>query len=222
MDDSEQDAEDLGREQPMVDHDVVEAPTQASEQPPDDAPGRRGAALVAAVTLAVVFAVAAAALAVLLAQRSNDSGTEDLRAAAGRFGEALVTYDYHDPSAHRDAVLGFATGSFREEYETAFDQGLSKLITEVKAVSTGYIKDVYLSAVDQERAQAIVVVDIEHQGTSGPSTLHDVYFRLTMVQVGGEWKVDQVTDLNFDTGGGSSGTGATAPGGTASTTTSIP
>ena len=46
-----------------------------------------------------------------------------------QFGEALVTYDYRDPEAHRDAVLGLATGSFREEYQDAFDQGLGDLMT---------------------------------------------------------------------------------------------
>jgi Mce-associated membrane protein len=183
---------------------------------------RRPTPLVLAVSLAVVFAVAAAGMAVLLAGRGGDDGDDALRAAAGRFGEALVTYDYHDPQAHREAVLDFATGSFREEYQAAFDQGLGKIITEVQAVSTGYVKDVYLSAVDEERAQAIVVVDIEHEGTSGPSTLYDVYFRLTLVRVGGEWKVDQVTDLNFDTGPGATAGDGSSPDPTASTTTSIP
>ena len=180
-------------------------------------PDRRRSALVLAVTLAVVFAVLAGVLAVLLAGEGGDDEVEDLRETAGRFGEALVTYDYRDPEAHRDAVLGLATGSFREEYQDAFDQGLGEVITQVEAVSIGHVKDIYLSAIDAEQAQAIVVVDIEHEGTGGPNNLYDVYFRLTMVEVGGEWKVDQVTDLNFDAGGGE---GTTAP--TGSTTTSVP
>lgn len=198
--------------------------SEAEPRPPGRRP--RSTALVAAVALAVVFALAAAVLAVLLARGSDDSDLETVREAAGRFGAALVTYDYHHPEAHRDAVLGFATGSFRDEYQDAFDQGLSQVITEVKAISTGYVKDVYVSAIDEERAQAIVAVDIEHEGTSGRNTLFDVYFRLTMVNVNGEWKVDQVTDLNFDTGGGA----GTAPGvdgastttTTTSATTSVP
>ena len=181
------------------------------------APDRRRTALVLAVTLAVVFAVLAGVLAVLLANEGGDDEVEDLRETAGRFGEALVTYDYRDPDAHRDTVLGLATGSFREEYQDAFDQGLREVIMQVEAVSIGNVKDIYLSAIDAEQAQAIVVVDIEHQGTGGRNDLYDVYFRLTMVEVGGEWKVDQVTDLNFDAGGGE---GTTAP--TASTTTSVP
>jgi Mce-associated membrane protein len=192
----------------------------APSAPGPDRP--RGGALVLAISLAVVFAGLAAVLAVVLAGRGGeDEEAAELRAAAGRFGEALVTYDHRDPDAHRDAVLGFATGSFREEYEDAFDQGLGEVIAEVEATSVGHVKDIYLSAIDAEQAQAIVVVDIEHSGAGGSSTLYDVYFRLTLVEVGGEWKVDQVTDLNFDTGGGA---GATTPpiAPTGSTTTSVP
>ena len=172
---------------------------------------------VLAVSAAVVFAGLAGVLAVLLVGQGGDEELDELRETAGRFGEALVTYDYRDPEAHRDTVLGFATGSFREQYEDAFDQGLGEVITQVEAVSVGHVKDIYLSAIDAEQAQAIVVVDIEHEGTGGSNDLFDVYFRLTMVEVGGEWKVDQVTDLNFDAGGGE---GTTSP--TASTSTSVP
>lgn len=204
----------------MDEHEHDEAPRAEDSPADEDAPEepRRVSVLVVAVTLAVVFAVAAAVLGVLLARGGGDGEVETLRETAGRFGEALVTYDYHDPEAHRDAVLGFATGSFREEYENAFDQGLSKIITEVQAVSTGFVKDVYVSAIDDDAAQAIVVVDIEHQGTGGPNTLYDVYFRLTLVNVDGSWKVDQVTDLNFDGGGTAPVTTDT----TTSTTTSVP
>jgi hypothetical protein len=196
-----------------------DAPTTAGDGEPA-APVRsdgQRTGLILAVSLAVVFAGLAGVLAVLLAGQGGDDDLDELRETAGRFGEALVTYDYRDPEAHRDAVLGFATGSFREEYEDAFDQGLGEVITQVEAVSVGHVKDIYLSAIDAEQAQAIVVVDIEHDGTGGANDLFDVYFRLTMVEVGGEWKVDQVTDLNFDAGGGE---GATSP--TASTPTSVP
>lgn len=173
-------------------------------------------------SLAVAFALLAAVLGfLLLTEGDDDSAAAELRRTAGHFGESLVTYDYRDPDAHRDEVLGFATGSFREEYEDAFDQGLVQLITEVEAVSTGVVKDVYLSEVDDEQAAAIVVVDIEHDGKGGPRTLYDIYFRLTLVRVGDSWKVDQVTDLNFDSAPGDVGTGVTTTT-TIPTTTSVP
>lgn len=198
----------------------------AAEPPPDRGPGARTepsrTALILAVTLAVVFAATSVVLGVLLAGAGDDTDLDELRRTAGRFGEALVSYDYRDPDAHRDAVLSFATGSFREEYEDAFDRGLGKIITEVEAVSAGFVKDVYVTSVDEERAQAIVVVDIEHDGTGGASTLFDLYFRLTMVRVGGGWKVDQVTDLNFDAAAGPSPEAGVTTDTTASTSTSVP
>lgn len=204
-----------------------DAPERERDERINDEPELTGGAqrvrpaLVLAVTAAVLLGAAAIVLAVLLA-RDGDSDADDLRATAGRFGAALVTYDYHDPEAHRDAVLSYATGSFRQEYEDAFDQGLGQVITEVKAVSTGYVKEVYLSAIDEERAQAIVVVDIEHEGASGPNRLYDVYFRLTMVRVDGTWKVDQVTDLNFDAPSGPVPGEDPPAGASTSTSTSLP
>lgn len=174
---------------------------QTSEAPLTEAPARRSAALVLATSLAVVFAIAAVVLAVISAGGGErDDRLEDVRRTAGQFGEALVTYDHEDPEAHRSAVLALSTGAFRQEYEDAFDQGLSQIITEVEATSAGFVKDVYVSELDAEQAQAIVVVDIEHSGSGGPQTLYDVYFRLTFVEVDSAWKVDQVTDLNFDAG----------------------
>lgn len=171
----------------------------------------RSPALVLAITLAVALGLTAAFLGfVTLTDEDGEPQVRELRETAGRFGEALVTYDHEDPDAHRDAVLAQSTGSFRQDYEDAFDRGLATIISQTEASSKGFVKDIYVSELDDEQAQAIVVVDIEHDGAGGPRTLHDIYFRLTFVRVSGEWKVDQVTDLNFDTG---------AP---ASTATSVP
>jgi Mce-associated membrane protein len=211
-------ADDVDEVDPTAgDDEVAEEPTA------DPEPARRPG-FILAVSLAVVFALAAAALGLVLASRDDgDPRIDEVRASAGEFGAALVTYDFREPEVHRDRVLELATGSFRTEYEEAFDRGLSEIITEVEAVSQGFVDEVYVSALDEERAQAIVVVDIEHEGAGGPRSLLDVYFLLALVEVDGSWKVDQVTDLNFDTSGagGASdpGTGPIAP---ESTTTSVP
>lgn len=188
-----------------------------------DATPTRSPALVLAISLAMVLGLAAAVFGVLALGSDDDGRAQAVREAAGRFGEALVSYDFRQPDEHRDTILALSTGSFREEYEDAFDQGLADIITEVEATSTGFVKEVYVSELDDERAQAIVVVDIEHDGSGGPRTLFDVYFRLTFVEVDGQWKVDQVTDLNFDDGAtpgsGSTTTSSIAPG---STPSSVP
>lgn len=200
--------------------DTGSAPAETAE--PRPAPGTpRRWPLVVAIGVAVVFAVAAAALALLAAREDDPQG--DLRAAAGAFGEVLVTYDHRDPQRHREAVLDRATGAFAAEYEEAFDGGLGQLIEQLEASSRGFVKDVYTTEVQRGQALAIVVLDVETTGTSGPRRLFDVYVRLTMIQVEGEWLVDDVTDLSFgaDGGGGALPPGADE-GATPSTSTSLP
>ncbi|MDP1820700.1 MAG: hypothetical protein Q8K58_12545 [Acidimicrobiales bacterium] len=188
--------------------------------------GTRTPLLVLAISLAVLFGVAAAVLGVLAAGNDDGAGGSDsLRSAAGAVGEALLTYDFNDPDAHRDGVLALATGSFRGEYEDAFDQGLAQLITEVQATSRGFVKEVYVSEIDEERAEAVVVADVERDGAGGPRTLFDIYVLLTFVRVDGEWKVDQVTDLNFAEAGadpGATATPTTAPAATPPSTSAAP
>lgn len=181
------------------DPDLLTAPR---DDPPPRGSTARGPGFVVAASLAALFAVVAAVLAVLVVQ--DDDGPDDLddlRQAAGEFGEVLVTYDYHDPDAHKVAVLAMASGSFRQDYEDAFDQGLGQIITQVQAVSRGTVNDVFLTSVDGGQAQAVVSLDVEVSGTSGQRTLLDQYVLLTLIKLEGGWKVDQVTDLSFPTTG---------------------
>lgn len=171
-----------------------------------DQPAPRGTprsgrgALVAAVVAAVAFAAAAAVLGILVA--SEDDRAEDLRRAAGEFAEVLVTYDHADPDAHRRSIVERATASFAAEYGSAFDEGLGQLITELQASSQGLVKDVYVTEVQRGQALAIAVLDVETDGTTGPRRLFDVYVRLTMIELDGDWLVDDVTDLSFGGGPG--------------------
>ena len=64
---------------------------------------------------------------------------------------------------------------------------------------------------------SFAILDDDPQLHKRPRTLVDVYIKLTFVEVNGAWKVDQVTDLNFDAG--STPPSTTVPG---SPTTSIP
>jgi hypothetical protein len=194
----------------MTQTEVAEAPV-----------ANRGPGYILAVSLAVLFGLVAIVLGAVLANDDDggalgittDSGIADLQRAAGQFTEALLTYDHRDPDAHRDAVLGLATGSFTEEYEDSFEHGLRQLMTQVQASSQGTVKDIFLSEVDEGRAELIVVADAVQDGAGGPRTVYDLYVKLTMVQVDGRWKVDDVVDLNF-TGGG-----LTVPAGESTSTT---
>jgi hypothetical protein len=190
--------------EPDTDATVDLAPVEPSATP--------RAALILAISIAVVLGVVSLALAV----RSREDGvgtsgaTASLREASGQVGQALLTYDYKDPKAHKDGVLALATGSFRTEYQRAFDQGLGALITKVKATSKGFVKDVYVSEIDHDQAETIVVADVTRDGAGGKRTLYDIYILLSFVKVKGTWKVDQVTDLNFAQAGADGATTSTS------------
>jgi hypothetical protein len=169
---------------------------------PDRAP--RPPAFVLAVSLAVLFGLLAVVFAVLAA--SGDGSGEggqvtSLRRAAGEMAEAFFTWDYEDLDAHRDRVLALSTGSFRKEYEEQFDAGIRDVITQTKSSSKAFVQDVYVSEVEEERAEAVVVVDLEQDGAAGPRNQTDIYVVITFVDVDGSWKVDDVTDPFPATGG---------------------
>jgi hypothetical protein len=203
----------------VTDHDEPDAGPDA-ETEAQEAPAPRPPALVLAISLAVVFAVAAAVLGIVALGSGRGEGGDvtELRRAAGEVGEALLTYDYRDPKAHEDRVLRLATGSFRGEYEDFLDQGFNELAKNLESTSEGFVKDVYVSEVDQGRGEAIVRLDVKRVGTGGPRTVYDIYELLSFVRVDGTWKVDQVTDLNFAT----SPNGDSTVGGTTSTSTPVP
>jgi hypothetical protein len=168
---------------------------------------------VLATTLAVVFGLAAAVLGWRLAADDGGEGrVDDLRAAAGRAGQTFLTYDYQHPEEHLERVLALSTGSFKRDYQSQFDQALKDIIQQTKAVSEGFVKDVYVAQLDGETGEVIIRADESLDGASGKRTVYDLYMLVTMVEVSGSWKIDQVTSLNFPTGGaGAVTTSTTAP-----------
>jgi hypothetical protein len=181
----------------------VEEGAEEAEAPEPPKPVRPPA-LVLAVSLAVLFGILAVVFAVLAASGDGDgegSGVTSLRRAAGEMAEAFFTWDYQDLDAHRDRVLSLSTGSFRKEYEEQFDAGIRDVITQTKSSSKAFVQDVYVSEVEEERAEAVVVVDLEQDGAAGPRNQRDIYVVITFVDVDGSWKVDDVTDPFPATGG---------------------
>ena len=179
------------------------------------------------VALAVIFGLLAVVMFVVAGQlkeqrddaRSAEAGITGDRAevesVAGQFGEAILSYDYTDIEASQQRVLDLSTGQFQREYETGFE-GFAELIEETEARSVATVTGVYVGDVSDERAEAIAVVDASVTGTGGTRTVADSYIRLDLVKVGGAWKVDGVTSLNF----AAAGSGTAVPG--ASTTTTAP
>ena len=146
---------------------------------------------VAAVVLALVAANQRAAL---TAERDD---RKEIERVSGELATALLTYDYEDLEASRDRVLSRATGKFRKEYESAFESGLKTLLTETKATSKGTVTDIFVSDVEDSTASSIVVANAVADGTAGRRASLASYIQLDLVEVGGRWRVDGVTNLTF-------------------------
>lgn len=181
------------------------------------APSR--AAFVLAVSLAVLFALVAAVLGVLLAgDAGDDGGADEVRTAAGRFAEVAFSYDYRDPDDNRRRVAELSTPGFEEDYSRAF-AGLKDLVEQVESSSRASVNDVYVAEVDGSSALAVASVNLDLEGSAGPRTIHDVYIRIEMQRLDGDWKVD---DLAAITVPGATGGGQAEPDAGASTTTAAP
>jgi len=169
----------------------------------------------AAVAIAIVFFVGTVVAAIFAAQQHGQlQRSKDARAGveqvASRMTTSLLTYDYRDLDKTKKAVLGLASGKFRTDYEQNFG-GLASLFTTTKGQSTATVKDVFVSSIDNDTATAIVVFDERTQGTSGPHLNVDLYLRLSLVKQNGQWRVDDVTNLNFPVQASPQTTPTTAP-----------
>jgi uncharacterized protein HemX len=179
---------------------IEEAPEEETEEQAEAKPASR-TAFRAAAALAIVFFVGTVVAAIFAAQQHRQlQQSKDARAGveqvASRMTSALLTYDYRDLDKTKKAVLGLASGKFRTDYDQNFG-GLASLFTTTKGQSTATVKDVFVSSIDHDTATAIVVFDERTQGTSGSHLNVDLYLRLSLVKQNGQWKVDDVTNLNF-------------------------
>jgi hypothetical protein len=113
--------------------------------------------------------------------------------------------------ATRSRVLSFATGSFARQYGDGFG-ALKDLAQQVKSRSNGTVKNVYVGEVGGHTASALVDVELV---TSGASRVTRVgyYFTLSLLKVGGAWRVDDVVTLAYNPS--ATGPGVTSPSGSA-------
>jgi hypothetical protein len=185
----------------------TEVPERADDDRPDDdrrggsrRPGRT--ALFVAAGLAVTFFLSTVVLLVVSASLKSDKDelTGERRAVsdlAGQFVETFVSYDYENPEAQHDAVLALSAPPFSSQFEDAF-AGLQELFTETQSTAQGTVKDVFVGDItDDGTASAIVVYDRVIQSSSGTTPEVNVYLRLDLVKLDGEWKVSGVINLNF-------------------------
>lgn len=152
------------------------------------------AAFLVLLAVLVVAVVATVQRQELAAERDD---RREIERVSGELAAALLTYDFEDLDASRDRVLARSTGKFRKEYEDAFESGLRTLLTETQASSRGTVTDIFVGDIDDSAASSIVVANAVADGTSGRRASLASYIQLDLVEVGGRWRVDGVTNLTF-------------------------
>lgn len=194
----------------MTDEDPTPAPVAA--------PRRRSAVTVAGWILAVVFLASTVLLAVVAAGlKADKDDLVDARAevaeVAGRFVEALTSYDYRAMDDYRERVLQHTAPPFSEQFEAAVTP-LEEVFATTEQVSEGRIDDVFVH-VDTDEPTVVVRYSRVIDGASGEQTESNIYLRLGLVEQDGGWKVNNVVNLNLalsrSAGVGLSTTSTTAP-----------
>ena len=183
------------------------------------------------LTLVAVIAVGALVVGALLVWMDrNDlaneiADREDVEETAVAFTSAILTYDYTDLDAIEGRIDGLATPPLLEEYGSGLDESLRGLLVEAEATSTVQILGVYSSEVVGDIATVIVLAQTDVSSTTASRAQVTSHIQLDMVQVDGQWLVNELTTLTnqgqaLDADGQPIGVpGADGPGPSASSTT---
>ncbi|HEU5029940.1 MAG TPA: hypothetical protein VFV01_33855 [Spirillospora sp.] len=155
---------------------------------------------VAAKLLVVAVLIASIVTAGLQWHRADKADTrEDVRRqvgdSAGRFGQALLSYDHTRLQAARNRVLSLASDDFAKTYDQAFTGGLEGIITKLKADASATVRTVYVGDVDGSNARAVVVMDSEVHSTAGTRSVLGSYLDMKLARSHGAWKVTEVTSI---------------------------
>ena len=205
------------------DRDAVAAPAPAPASAPAPAASGRPAAAATGrrrisalvVVLSLLCLAAAAGAGVLLWQRLNPGSVDSAIFAATRSGiEAVYAYDYKDSEGSVKGKLAVLTGELRDQYEKDLTQGgIIDTYEQVSATTRYEVLDVGLKQVSkaQDTATLVVfgqyVVQSVNSGTkpapegsgcrvtpAGAQSCTQTV-RVTVVDVGGHWKISELTLL---------------------------
>ena len=144
--------------------------------------------------ISVVVAVVAASLSARLSEERAER--REVEEVAGEVATDLLTYDYRDLDGWKSRVLANATKDFRATFEATFAESLVPIVTEVQATSAARVNNVFLGAIGEKTAKAIVVVDTVAGGPAGERAGPQTYIEIDLVEVGPRWLANNVTDLN--------------------------
>lgn len=182
---------------------VTETVTEVSPPTVDDAPParRRSPGFVVAAVLAVVFFASTVLLAVVAAGLKADKdeladGRAEVAEAAGRFVDALLSYDHRDLEGFRASAVALTAPPFSEQFEAAVD-ALADSIVATEQVSTPTIEEVFVTEVEDGTATAIVSFSRVIESTAGEREENGLYVELGLIEREDGWRVNDVANLNL-------------------------
>jgi len=185
----------------------------AAPVPAGTSAGRRLPAL--ALVLALLCLAAAAGGGYLLWQRLNPTYVDSSIFAAARDGvQALYAYDYEDSEGSVQGKLDVLTGDLREQYEEDLGQGgIIDTYEQVSATTSYEVLEVGLQQVNEAQDTATLVVfgqyvvkSVNSGDQAAPEGSECLVtpegaqsctqtVRVRVVQVDGDWKIDELTLL---------------------------
>jgi co-chaperonin GroES (HSP10) len=165
--------------------------------------------------LALLCLAAAAGAGVLLWQRTHPAHVDSSVFAATRSSiQALYAYDYQKSEESIEGKLAVLTGDLRQQYEEDLSQGgIIDTYEQVSATTSYEVVDVGLQQINEEQDDATLVVFgqyVVQSATSGQEPAPEgsecqvtpegaqsctQTVQVGVVQVDGEWKIDELTLL---------------------------
>jgi hypothetical protein len=157
----------------------------------------RPVAVLAVIGVLLLLVIACGVLWVQARSEADDANaaladTRDLRLVAAQFSEAFFTFDHNDPGSAGDAVLALVTDAYAADFTESRLPGLTELFQNTELTTVGTAQEVFVTAIADDAARAVVVVDVEATGELGGRTLDDLSLVLDLRKQGGEWRVDDV------------------------------
>jgi hypothetical protein len=203
---------------PKPDADATDAP-EASDAPDQDetTPARPAGASRLPWILAGILLITTIAFAVVAAVVSSDSDEQsgerrEIEELAGAFAEELLVFDPADVEGQRDRVLALSAPPFTNEFEEAYRLLISPAAASVTDITQPTITAIFVGEIDGGTASAIVVYNRSQISAEDTRiTELNVYMRLGMIDVDGEWRVNDVINLTFPSGGSGTASTTTTP-----------
>jgi Mce-associated membrane protein len=164
----------------------------------DAAPSRSVSVRSLAILIGVLIVAGAIAVALLQVGRVRDLEDElgerdEVSTAAAMFGEVYLSYDFDDPDRSGERVLDLITPTFAEDFESTRAPAIEELFSNLGTTTVAETQEVFVGAVTEELASVLVVVDVTaNSAASGTQELSNLTFLLELVNVDGQWLVNNV------------------------------